>query len=62
MLLERVARVSEIAGRNRIGAEQVTASATEQASALRELEGAIHGLREVVTNLNDLARRITKIG
>jgi methyl-accepting chemotaxis protein len=62
VLLERVARVSEIAGRNRIGAEQVTASATEQASALRELEGAIHGLREVVTNLNDLARRITKVG
>ena len=62
ILLERVARVSEIAGRNRIGAEQVTASATEQASALRELEGAIHGLRDVVNNLNDLAHRITKVG
>ena len=57
VLLDRVARVSEISGRNRVGAEQVTSSASEQAAALRELEGAIHGLREVVTSLNDLARR-----
>ena len=61
VLLERVARVSEIAGRNRIGAERVTATATEQAAALRELEGAIRGLREIVTSLNDVARRITTI-
>lgn len=61
VLLERVSRVSEIAGRNRIGAEQVTASAADQAAALRELEGAIHGLREVVDSLNDLARRITNV-
>ncbi len=62
VLQDRVARVAEISGRNRIGAEQVSASAIDQASALRELEGAIHGLREVVTNLNDLARRITNVG
>ena len=61
VLLERVARVTEIAGRNRAGAEAVAASATEQAAALRELEGAISGLREIVGSLNDLARRITNI-
>ena len=62
VLQDRVARVAEISGRNRIGAEQVSSSAIDQAAALRELEGAIHGLREVVTNLNDLARRITNVG
>jgi methyl-accepting chemotaxis protein len=61
VLMERVARVSEIAGRNRIGAEDVTASAVDQAEALRGLEGAINGLREVVTSLNDLAHRITNV-
>jgi methyl-accepting chemotaxis protein len=61
ILLDRVARVAEIAGRNRVGAEQVTTAAADQAAALRELEGAIHGLGEVVTDLNDLARRITHI-
>jgi methyl-accepting chemotaxis protein len=60
-LLERVARVSEIASRNRAGAEAVTSSATEQAAALRELEGAIRGLREIVTELHELARRITNV-
>ena len=61
VLLERVARVSQIAARNRAGAEAVTASASEQAKAMRELEGAIGGLRAVVTSLNDLARRITNV-
>jgi len=61
VLLERVARVAEIAEKNRAGAEQVTASASDQAAALRELEGAIRGLGEVVTSLNDLARRITNV-
>ncbi len=61
VLLDRVARVSEIAGRNRIGAEDVTMSAVDQAEALRGLEGAINGLREVVTSLNDLAHRITNV-
>ncbi|MGH7654640.1 MAG: methyl-accepting chemotaxis protein, partial [Gemmatimonadaceae bacterium] len=61
ILLERVARVSEIAGRNRVGAEQVTSSAVDQAEALRGLEGAINGLRDVVTSLNDLAHRITNV-
>ena len=61
VLLERVARVSEIAARNRIGAEQVTSSAVDQAQALRGLEGAINGLRDVVTSLNDLAHRITNV-
>ncbi|HEV8410294.1 MAG TPA: methyl-accepting chemotaxis protein, partial [Gemmatimonadaceae bacterium] len=61
VLLERVARVSEISGRNRVGAEDVTSSAVDQAEALRGLEGAINGLREVVTSLNDLAHRITNV-
>ncbi len=61
VLLDRVARVSEISGRNRIGAEDVTLSAVDQADALRGLEGAINGLREVVTSLNDLAHRITNV-
>ncbi|MBI1809241.1 MAG: GAF domain-containing protein [Gemmatimonadetes bacterium] len=59
VLLDRVARVSEIAERNRVGAVQVADSAVDQASALRELTGAVQGLREVVTSLNDLAQRIT---
>ncbi len=62
VLLDRVARVSEISGRNRLGAEQVTSSAVDQAEALRGLEGAINGLRDVVTSLNDLAHRITNVG
>ncbi len=61
VLLERVARVSEIAGRNFNGAQDVTSSAADQAEALRGLEGAINGLRDVVTSLNDLAHRITNI-
>jgi methyl-accepting chemotaxis protein len=61
VLLDRVARVSEIAGRNRLGAEDVTSTAVEQADALRGLEGAINGLRDVVTSLNDLAHRITNV-
>jgi methyl-accepting chemotaxis protein len=61
VLLERVARVSDIAGRNRLGADDVTTSAVDQAEALRGLEGAINGLRDVVTSLNDLAHRITNV-
>lgn len=61
-LLERVARVSDIAARNRLGAEQVTSSAIDQAEALRGLEGAINALRGVVTSLNELAHRITNVG
>ncbi|HEY2850298.1 MAG TPA: methyl-accepting chemotaxis protein [Gemmatimonadaceae bacterium] len=62
VLLDRVARVSDIAARNRLGAEQVTSNALDQAEALRGLEGAINALREVVTSLNDLAHRITNVG
>jgi methyl-accepting chemotaxis protein len=61
VLLDRVARVSEIAARNRLGAQDVTATAVDQAEALRGLESAINGLREVVTSLNDLAHRITNV-
>jgi hypothetical protein len=56
-----VRRISSISARNRVGAEQVTASAREQAAALRELEGATHELRGVATYLNELTRRITSV-
>ena len=57
-LRERVARVSEISSRNRLGAEHVASSAADQAVALRELEGATHALRGVAANLGDLARKL----
>jgi methyl-accepting chemotaxis protein len=60
-LRERVARIAEISKRNREGAENVTSSAKDQASALRELEGATHELRSVAVYLSDLTRRITSV-
>ncbi|MEO7457489.1 MAG: methyl-accepting chemotaxis protein [Gemmatimonadaceae bacterium] len=60
-LSERVRRIAAISLRNRDGAEQVTASAREQAAALRELEGATHELRAVATDLTELTRRITSV-
>ncbi|MEI8259176.1 MAG: methyl-accepting chemotaxis protein, partial [Deltaproteobacteria bacterium] len=60
-LRERVARVAEISQRNRTGAEHVAAAAGDQASALRELEGATHGLRGVAANLGELARRLASV-
>jgi methyl-accepting chemotaxis protein len=61
-LRERVARIAQISQRNRSGAENVTASARDQASALRELEGATHELRGVAVYLSELTRRITSVG
>jgi methyl-accepting chemotaxis protein len=58
---ERVARIVEISRRNREGAENVTRSASDQARALRELEGAAHELREVAADLSDLTRRIARV-
>jgi methyl-accepting chemotaxis protein len=60
-LRERVMRVAEISRRNRAGAEDVTSSAKEQATALRELEGAAHELRSVAVYLSDLTHRITSL-
>jgi methyl-accepting chemotaxis protein len=60
-LRERVMRVAEISRRNRAGAEDVTSSAKDQASALRELEGAAHELRSVAVYLSDLTHRITSV-
>jgi methyl-accepting chemotaxis protein len=60
-LSERVARIAEISRRNREGAENVTRSASDQARALRELEGAAHELREVAASLSDLTRRIARV-
>jgi methyl-accepting chemotaxis protein len=60
-LSERVARIAEISRRNREGAENVTQSASDQARALRELEGAAHELREVAADLSDLTRRIARV-
>src|SRR3712207_332117 len=61
-LRERVNRIAEIARRNRGSAEEATATADGQATALRELEGAIGELRGVVVSLSDLTARITKVG
>jgi methyl-accepting chemotaxis protein len=58
-LSERVARIADIAQRNRAGAETVAASARDQASALGELEGATRELRGVAGYLGELAHRIT---
>ncbi|GAC1516361.1 MAG: hypothetical protein NVS1B4_10940 [Gemmatimonadaceae bacterium] len=60
-LRERFARIAEISQRNREGAEAVTTSARDQASALRDLEGAAQELRSVAVYLGDLARRITSV-
>ncbi len=61
-LRERVARIAAISQRNRAGAESVTASARDQAAALRELEGAIQELRAVAVYLSELTHRITSVG
>lgn len=61
-LRERVGRIAEIARRNRGSAEEATSTADGQATALRELEGAIRELRGVVVSLSDLTARITKVG
>jgi len=58
-LRERVTRISEIAQRNRLGAENVAATARDQASALVELEGVARELRTVAGYLGDVSRRIT---
>ena len=60
-LRERMARLEEISQRNRAGAEHVAGQASEQAAALRELEGATTVLREIVSELSDLTRRITSV-
>ena len=60
-LRDGVERVTEISARNREGAIAVTDSATQQATALRELEGATHELRDVAVYLNELTRRLTSV-
>ncbi|MEO6528861.1 MAG: methyl-accepting chemotaxis protein [Gemmatimonadaceae bacterium] len=60
-LSDRVRRIAQISWRNRDGAEQVTASARDQATALRGLEGATHELRGVAIYLEELTRRITSV-
>jgi methyl-accepting chemotaxis protein len=60
-LRERVTLIADISRRNRTGAENVTGYASEQATALRELEGATHELRSVAVYLGDLTRRITNV-
>ncbi|NUQ22144.1 MAG: GAF domain-containing protein [Gemmatimonadaceae bacterium] len=60
-LRDRVERVTEISSRNREGAMAVSDSATQQATALRELEGATHELRDVAAYLSELTRRLTSV-
>jgi methyl-accepting chemotaxis protein len=58
-LSDRIGRIATLSGHNREGAEKVTASAREQANALRELEGVTEELRSVASYLSELTRRIT---
>ena len=60
-LSDRVRRIAQISWRNRDGAEEVTASARDQATALRGLEGATQELRGVAIYLEELTRRITSV-
>jgi methyl-accepting chemotaxis protein len=60
-LSDRVRRIAQISWRNRDGAEEVTASARDQATALRGLEGATQELRAVAIYLEELTRRITSV-
>jgi methyl-accepting chemotaxis protein len=60
-LRERVARIAELARDNATGTGALAATATEQASTLRELEGAVRGLRAVASTLRELAERLTSV-
>lgn len=60
-LRDRVARIAELSTQNRDGTKAVAESATGQATALRDLEGAVQGLRGVAATLSDLARRLTSV-
>ncbi len=59
-LRDRVARITEIARRNKDSADTVADGARAQAQAMREMEGATQELRDVSHTLEDLARRITE--
>jgi methyl-accepting chemotaxis protein len=61
LMRERAERIADISRRNRAGSEDVSQSADDQARALLEMESAIRELRELVTYLGDLARRLTKL-
>jgi methyl-accepting chemotaxis protein len=54
-------RIAEISRRNRLGTDQVSRSADEQARALAELEAASRQLRELASYLAELARRLTRL-
>jgi methyl-accepting chemotaxis protein len=60
-LRDRVARVAQISSQNREGAEAVSEAATQQAGALRELEGATQELRDVAVYLSDLTQKLTSV-
>ena len=60
-LRDRVVRIADISKRNRANAEAVSSSAKDQATALRELEGAASELRNLAGYLTDLTRRITSL-
>lgn len=58
---ERAERIAEISRRNRSGSDHVNRSAGDQARALQDLESAAKELRELVTYLAQLARRLTRL-
>ncbi|MEX2181043.1 MAG: methyl-accepting chemotaxis protein [Gemmatimonadaceae bacterium] len=58
---ERLSRLEEIVQRNGTRLLEVATSASEQATALRDLERATTALRDVVGALSELTRRVTSV-
>lgn len=58
---ERSERLAVTSARNRAGASEVSASTSDQARALAELEGAAAELQSLVSYLGELARRLTHL-
>ncbi len=60
-LRERIARIAELARSNAAATSALVETATGQATALREQEGAVRALRSVATVLGELAHRLTNV-
>jgi methyl-accepting chemotaxis protein len=58
---ERLMKLEELVARNRTQLGSVAESAAEQAAALRDLERASTALKDVVSTLADLTRRVTSV-
>ncbi|HEX9564482.1 MAG TPA: methyl-accepting chemotaxis protein, partial [Gemmatimonadaceae bacterium] len=58
---DRAERIDQISRRNQDGSDRIARSTADQAGALQDLESATRELRELVTYLSDLTRRLTRI-